>query len=101
MSIVPEDLREEALRSLWVGLRRTGPILPDEPEKPTSLQDAEYWCAIYDKHWQTLVELGRQYNIESELQGWIERCARRKSYWARARQRLGRLEDRDRLREQR
>lgn len=72
--------------------RPSGPVLPKEPEGPASLQEAEFWLGTYDRYVQKVTELAREENVEDELQHWIDRCARRRRYWARARDRLQRLE---------
>lgn len=74
--------------------RPWGPALPQEPEEPTSLDEAELWLGIYDRYVQKVTELARDEDVEGELQHWIERCARRRRYWARTRDRLQRLEAR-------
>jgi hypothetical protein len=94
----PERDSPDAVRPpRWNRTHGSGPALPHEPSKPITLQDAECWLAVYDEYVAKLVELGREYDIEGELQNWIERCARRRDYWARARERLQRQEDRERL----
>lgn len=72
--------------------RPSGPALPEEPEESASLQEAQEWFGIYDRYVRKVTELARDENLEDELQAWIERCAGRKRYWERARDRLQRLE---------
>lgn len=73
-----------------------GPVLPEEPEVPASLEDAQVWVEIYDRYLRKVGELARENALEGELGPWIARCARRRLHWARARDRLQRLEDRRR-----
>lgn len=75
--------------------RPWGPALPQEPEEPTSLEEAELWLGIYDRYVQKVTELARDEEVEDELQHWVDRCARRRRYWAQVRDRLRRLETRD------
>lgn len=84
-------------RSIGAGraARPSGPALPQEPEKSTSLQEAELWLGIYDRYVQKVIELAHEEDIEAEVQHWVERCARRRRYWARARDRLQRRQLRE------
>lgn len=74
--------------------RPWGPALPQEPEEPTSLDEAQLWLGIYDRYVQKVTELARDEDVEEELRHWIDRCARRRRYWMRTRERLQRLEAR-------
>lgn len=84
------DSPDTVRSSRWIGAHGSGPTLPHEPARALSLEDADYWSAIYDVYVEKLIELGREYDIDDELQVWIDRCTRRKAYWARARRRLRR-----------
>ena len=72
------------------------PVLPHEPDEPASLQDAQHWLNVYDEYLQNLAKLARQSDVESELQSWIDRCTRRRVYWAVARDRLQGMKGRKR-----
>lgn len=52
------------------------------------------WVEVYDRYLEKVCELAREKGVEEELQPWIARCARRRLYWARARDRPERLERR-------
>lgn len=77
-------------RAAW----SSGPALPQEPASPASLEEAQHWIEVYDEYLQTVREPAREGGLEDELRYWIDRCARRRLYWARARARLKRAEAR-------
>lgn len=83
-----------SMRGVGRAASPSGPALPDEPEEPASLLEAELWFETYDRYVAKVTELARDEKLEDELQPWIDRCARRRLYWARARDRLQRLEAR-------
>lgn len=74
----------------------SGAALPHEPEEPSSLEDAEHWVQVYDEYLQNLRKLAREHGAEDELRSWIERCVKRRHYWARARDQLRFLEEAER-----
>lgn len=74
----------------------SGPGLPREPEEPTSLEDAELWLETYDRYLKNVTELAREEGWGAELQPWLDRCVRRRDFWARGRDRLRRLDERKR-----
>lgn len=76
--------------------RASKAALPREPEEASTLQEAEHWLKVYREYLDNLGKLARESGVESELQSWIERSDRRRSYWARARDRLRRALERER-----
>lgn len=71
------------------------PALPEEPDEPASLQEAEEWLGMYDRYVQKVTELAQEENLQDELEDWIDRCTRRRRYWARACDRLRRQQESD------
>jgi hypothetical protein len=51
---------------------------------------------LYERYLREVTELAHKEHLEDELQPWIERCTRRKVYWASARDRLQRQKERKR-----
>ena len=73
----------------------SSPALPEEPEEPASLQEAEEWLGTYDRYVKKVTELAQEENLQDELEDWIDRCTRRRRYWAPACDRLRRHQGSD------
>lgn len=59
-----------SMRGVGRAASPSGPALPEEPEEPVSLLEAELWFETYDRYVAKVTELARDEKLEDELQPW-------------------------------